>query len=302
MDLRQLRRFITVAELGSFNRAAELLAVSQPSLTRSIQLLEDSLDSRLFDRGARGVTLTTLGEQLLPHARIILSERDRALSAISALRGRSGGLVTVGADSSFAMRQLPAALGYMVERHPDIQIVVKEENFADMLDSVREGRLNLALGLRASYLPMGDLLFEQLKIESAGVMIRAGHPVLRRSAPPRLADLAAVPWIVTDQPLVVEGWSKMFLDDGVPVPSIALRTSSLQVTKACILSGNFVALGNHTSYSDEIDAGLVHALDLGYPRYERPAGLFRRAGGKLSPAERAFIAILHEVCGELDAA
>lgn len=301
MDLRQLRRFITVAELGSFNRAAEVLAVSQPSLTRSIQLLEDSLDTRLFDRGARGVTLTTIGEQLLPHARIILSERDRALSAISALRGRSGGVVTVGADASFAMRQLPAALAYMVERHPDIQIVVKEENFADMLDSVREGRLNLALGLRASYLPMGDLLFEQLKIESAAVMIRAGHPLMQGS-PPRLSDLAAVPWIVTDQPLVVEGWSKMFLDDGVPVPPIALRTSSLQVTKACILSGNFVALGNHTSYADELDAGLVHALDLGYPRYERPAGLFRRAGGKLSPAERAFIAILHEVCGELGAA
>lgn len=301
MDLRQLRRFITVAELGSFNRAAEVLAVSQPSLTRSIQLLEDSLDTKLFDRGARGVTLTTIGEQLLPHARIILSERDRALSAISALRGRSGGIVTVGADASFAMRQLPAALSYMIERHPGIQVVVKEENFADMLDSVREGRLNLALGLRASYLPMGDLMFEQLKIESAGVMIRAGHPLLK-ARPPRLADLAAAPWIVTDQPLVVEHWAKMFLDDGVPVPAIALRTSSLQVTKACVLSGDFVALGNHTSYADEIDAGLVHALDLGYPRYERPAGLFRRAGGKLSPAERAFIAILHEVCGESGAA
>lgn len=291
-----------MAELGSFNRAAEVLAVSQPSLTRSIQLLEDSLDTKLFERGARGVVLTAIGEQLLPHARIILSERDRALAAISALRGRSGGTVTLGADASFTMRQLPIALAYMAERHPDTRIVVKEENFAEMLDSVREGRLNLALGLRASYLPTTDLLFEQLKIESGSVMIRAGHPLMQAGRIPKLADLLDAPWIVADQPLVIEGWSKMFLDEGLTVPPIALRTSSLQVTKACILSGDFVSLGNHTSYADVIDAGVLRSLDLGHPRYERPAGLFRRAGGKLSPAERAFIAILHEVCGELGAA
>jgi DNA-binding transcriptional LysR family regulator len=301
LDLRQLRRFITLAELGSFSRAAEVLAVSQPSLTRSIQLLEDSLDTKLFERGARGVVLTAIGEQLLPHAQIIMSERDRALAAISALRGRSSGTVTIGADASFTMRQLPIALSYMAERHPDIRIVVKEENFAEMLDSVRDGRLNLALGLRASYLPTADLLFEQLKIESGSVMIRAGHPLMQGRIP-TLKDLLDAPWIVADQPLVVEGWSKMFLDEGLAVPPIALRTSSLQVTKACILSGDFVALGNHTSYADVIDAGVLRELDLGHPRYERPAGLFRRAGGKLSAAERAFIAILHEVCGELGAA
>jgi DNA-binding transcriptional LysR family regulator len=298
LDFRQLRRFVTVAELGSFNRAAEVLAVSQPSLTRSIQLLEDSLDAKLFERGARGVVLTGIGEQLLPHARIILSERERALAVISASRGRSGGTVTIGADASFSMRQLPLALAHMAARHPHTQIVVKEENFAEMLDSVREGRLNLALGLRASYLPMTDLIFEQLKIESGSVMLRAGHPLMLGGVP-QLADLVDADWIVADQPLIVEGWSQMFLDEGLPVPQIALRTSSLQVTKGCILSGDFVSLGNHTSYGDEIDAGLVRSLDLGHPRYERPAGLFRRAGGKLSTAERAFIAILQEVCSEI---
>lgn len=298
MDLRQLKRFVTVAETGSFNRASELLAVSQPSLTRSIQLLEDGLDTRLFERGARGVTLTPVGEQLLPHARIILSEHDRALSAISAFRGRSGGTVTVGTDTSFSMREVPLALTYMAARHPHMQVVVKADPFGDMLDLVREGQLNLAIGLRASYLQTSDLLFEQLKIESSSVMIRAGHPKMQ-GKDPRLADLLDVPWIVADQPLLVEGWSQMFLDVGLSPPPIALRTSSLHVAKGCILSGDFVSLGNYTSFADEIDAGLLHMLDLGHPRYERPAGVFRRTGGKLAPAERAFIAILREVCGEL---
>jgi DNA-binding transcriptional LysR family regulator len=299
VDLKQLKRFVMVAERGSFNGAAEVLAVSQPSLTRSIQMLEDSLDAKLFERSVRGVVLTVIGEQLLPHARIILSERDRALAAISAFRGRSGGIVTVGSDASFSMRQLPVALAYMAERHPHTQIVVKEDNFADMLDSVREGRLNLALGLRSSYLPTSDLIFEQLKTESSSVMIRAGHPLMQGRTP-KLADLVNAAWIVADQPLVVEGWSQMFLDEGLDVPPIALRTSSLHVAKRCILSGDFVSLGNHTSYADEIDAGLLRALDLGHPRFQRPAGLFRREGGKLSSAERAFIAILQEVCGEVE--
>ena len=110
MDIRQLRRSVSVAELGSLNKAAEYLAVSQPSLTRSIQMMEETLDVQLFDRTARGIVLTRMGEELLPHARAILNERDRAIMAIQNLRGRGGETLSIGTEAAFATRRLPMAL------------------------------------------------------------------------------------------------------------------------------------------------------------------------------------------------
>ncbi|MET0238324.1 MAG: LysR family transcriptional regulator [Sphingobium sp.] len=297
MDIQQIKRFIAVAELGSFNRAADLLAVSQPSLTRSIQLLEAMLDARLFERGPRGVELTLIGEELLPHARLILHERDRAISTVSTLSRGARETVVIGTDAPFAMRRLPDALTRMSHLHPLTQIVVRDGNTRDMLNLLREGRLNLVLGAKAPNLDLDELAFEQLTLETASVMMRVGHPLLGQNVP-TLIDLVDAQWIVPDHPVLAEGWSQMFLGHDLPVPRIALRTSSLQLAKGCLLSGDYISLGDNSSYADEIEAGRLLAVDVGLSRYERPAGLFRRDGGKLTQGERALIRILHQVCSD----
>lgn len=287
MDIRQLTRFVTVAELGSFNKAADLLAVSQPSLTRSIQMLEEALDAQLFERSARGIVLTEMGEELLPHARVILNERDRAVAAIHGLRGRRHEHIAIGTESVFATRRLPMAIASMAVSHPQVQVSVVEGNLNRMLGALREGALSLVLGSRAPYLDMSDIDFEDLWLEGASVMMRADHPLLR-GEPPGWQELATARWIVSDNAVTMEGWSQMFSRSGISAPVPALRTSSLQLTKGCLLHGDFVSLGDLTSYVDEVDAGKIVVLDYGQQRYRRPAGLFRRAGSKLSASEKAF--------------
>lgn len=298
MDIRQIMRFVTVAELGSFNRAAQLLAVSQPSLTRSIQLLEQELDARLFERGARGAELTTFGEELLPRARMILIERDRAIAAIGALRGLGGGeRVAIGTDAIFATSRLPDALAELARRDNEACFRVIEGGVAELLPALREGRLSMVLGSRGSYLDIGDLVFEALVEEGASMLLRRDHPVLA-GGKPSLSDLVGARWIVPDQDNLVQGWSDMFIRQGLPVPPIALQTSSLQVVRRALLAGDFVSLGDHTTHAEAIAAGELVCLDIERPGYARPAGLFRRRGSKLSARERALISLLRQqACG-----
>jgi LysR family pca operon transcriptional activator len=297
LDLRQLKRFVAVAEARSFNKAAEILAVSQPSLTRSIQLLEDSLDSKLLERGPRGIYLTAMGEELLPYAKIILNERDRAIASLNDLRNQKGETIAIGTDDAFAARRLPLALSRIFGTHPKLKIRVTQGDFPQMLNLVREGKLDMALGSRAPYLDLTGLLFEPLADEAASILMRAGHPLLQAGSPSR-EDLLTARWIVSDQPTIIEGWSDMFRRWGLLAPPVSLYTSSPQLIKQCLLNSDFVSVCNYTTYAEQIETGLLIPVALGQPMYSRPCGLFRRAETKLSRSARAFIDLLRVICEE----
>lgn len=295
MDIRQLQRFIAVVEQGSINKAAQVLAVSQPSLSRSIAQLEQAIGTSLFERGPGGIAITPAGEEMLVHARVILSERARALAALQRLGGAEGETIAIGTDAAFAMHRLPRAIAAMAGGYPKVQFRVVEVAMKDMLGQLREGRLSLVLGSRAPFADLQDLQFEALTAESASVALRSDHPLMA-SGQPALKDLVGARWIVPDYPSVIEGWEQLFLQADLPVPPIALRTSSLQMTRACLLEGDYVSVSDHTPYADEVAAGRLVFIDMGFPRYQRPAGLFRRQSVRLTRAERALIALLREAC------
>src|SRR3954469_1012376 len=100
MELRQLRYFVAVAEELHFGRAAARLGIAQPPLSQQIQRLEATLDTRLFERSSRRVTLTEAGRSLLDSSRRILAQVDEALDATTrAGRGETGSLTVAFAAS-----------------------------------------------------------------------------------------------------------------------------------------------------------------------------------------------------------
>ena len=113
MDFKQIEYFVQVAELGSFTRAASVLRVAQPALSRQVRALEVDLRQTLFDRNGRGVTLTEAGKRLLAHGRGILQQVQRARQDLEDQRGAAsgavGGAAVVATAKSTESKVVPAA-------------------------------------------------------------------------------------------------------------------------------------------------------------------------------------------------
>ena len=107
MDLQQLRCFVAAVELRSISDAAKALDVSQPAVTRSLQNLEQSVDTTLLERTSRGVKPTAAGKIFYEHARGILSQVERSVSALARLKGEGPMTVEIGTTPSFVDHLLP---------------------------------------------------------------------------------------------------------------------------------------------------------------------------------------------------
>lgn len=145
MQIQQLRYFCAVARTSSFTRAAQQEHVAQPSLSQQIRKLEDELGSRLFDRLGRTVRLTQLGEAFLPRAEAIVRQVVDAKLEMQEMAGAERGRLVVGAIPTIAPYFLPAALSTFARKFPLAQISIVEEVTNELLDSVHDGVIDVAL-------------------------------------------------------------------------------------------------------------------------------------------------------------
>jgi LysR family hydrogen peroxide-inducible transcriptional activator len=139
--LRQLDYIVTVHRLGRFGLAAELLNVSQPSLSAQIARVEEELGIRLFERSRGGVQITAQGEEFVQRAQKILSDVQdlrRAMTSETLFSGR----LRLGVLPSIGPYLLPQVVKSLHKTHPDLRIIVREENTRDLEAGLRSGRLD----------------------------------------------------------------------------------------------------------------------------------------------------------------
>lgn len=143
LDIDLLRAFVSVADLGSFTRAAEALLRRQSTLSLQVKRLEDGLGRRLLDRSARRVRLTPAGEALLGEARHMLELNDRLLATLDlpVLEGR----VRLGTPEDFATTHLPQVLARFAETYPAVQLEVTCDLTMTLLGRFRHGDFDLVL-------------------------------------------------------------------------------------------------------------------------------------------------------------
>ncbi|MGO2515786.1 MAG: LysR family transcriptional regulator [Corynebacterium variabile] len=146
MELHQLRYFVTVVDEGSFTRAAETLFVAQPGVSAQVKRLEKEIGQSLLHRSRTGVTPTTAGEELLPHARAALAAVESGRQAVDALAGLTRGTVRLGTVPGLAPEPLDLAslLAGFHRQFPDIDLQLIEASAAELAERVRRGRLDVA--------------------------------------------------------------------------------------------------------------------------------------------------------------
>ena len=145
MNLRQLEYFVSVAELGSFSKAARALDVAQPALSRQVRALETDLREPLLLRNGRGVTLTEAGQRLLDHGNNLLQQVAQVREDMGAKRGEPVGRIAIALPPSIS-RQLTLPLIDLFRRHlPKARLTVVEGLSAHIAEWITTGRADLGL-------------------------------------------------------------------------------------------------------------------------------------------------------------
>lgn len=145
MNLEQLRGFVTVADLGHFTRAAELLHLAQPSLSRQISTLEHELGSALFHRARGHISVTAAGEALLPRARRMLADADAIRAEMAEIAGLTRGRVRLGATPTLCVSLVAEAMSVFHAAHPGIELQLVEAGSRVLIEQLGGGALDLAL-------------------------------------------------------------------------------------------------------------------------------------------------------------
>lgn len=238
MELRQLRYFSEVANVGSFLGAAERLDVAQPSLWRQVKALEAEFGVPLFERSGRGVVTTSAGLLLLPRAEQLLAQADALRLLSSELAHGRTGVVTVACAHPHVPRFLAPLIGRFHELHPGIHVAVHESAGLPSVEQVLSGDVDFVTGL-----PRNDERVGGHRLGDAQMIVVTAddHPWRRR---PRISasDLAGVPVLTGGPDSLTRRLLEPALRDSGMVLDIVLESSNAPTLVALARAGLGVAV------------------------------------------------------------
>jgi DNA-binding transcriptional LysR family regulator len=201
MELRHLRYFVTVAELGNLARAAQQLNVAQSALSRQIQDLERELGAPLLERLPRGMRATAAGRAFLEHARRALAEADAGTHAVREVAAGASGVIAIGtADWGLHAVRIGDAVACLRERAPGASVSFSPTAWTEQPAAVAAGRIDVGFcpAVHESDLPAA-LHAEPLGGEAVDrALISASHPLARQAAV-TLRELGELPMLLPER-------------------------------------------------------------------------------------------------------
>ncbi len=290
MDLRQLESFVAIAKRGSFTRAAEELYLSQPTLSGHIQSLESELETVLFNRSVKGVTLTEAGRILYIHALNILNTRDQAFFAMDRYKGRIIGELTIAASTVPQKCILPALLAAFNKKYPAIEFQIKHFDSKGVIDAITSG--NLDFGFVGSQTDYKDLAMMKV-CEDSLLLIAPNRGKYARIKKDSLAweEIASERFIVREEgsatkDLFFKGLHKMGIDTQ-NLNIVAVIEDSNTIIE-CVREGLGLAVISELMVGEAIKAGQVRGFYLSRLEMERQFYFIHHKKRALNPLDRAF--------------
>ena len=250
MEFRQLRSFRTVANLLSFNKAADHLHYAQSSISAQIQALEEELGVRLFDRLGRKVQLTEMGIQLLHYTDKILALVDETHSEVAGHKEPQGAL-TIRIPETVGVHRLPAVIKDFHSAFPKVKLNFITCTVEGLEKDLRRGITDLAF-LLAESISAADLLVETVAFESVVLVAGPNHPLAaKRSVHTR--DLAGATILFSRVDCSYRRIFEQMLDQEEVREFNRLEFYSVEALKRCVMAGVGIAVIPEIAVAEEAE-------------------------------------------------
>lgn len=291
MELRQLSHFLAVVDAGSLTLAADRVSVTQQALSKSLARLEAELGGKLFERAARGMALSRLGDAIAEHARQVLADAGRLRHAASAELGLQRGRLVVGLSPIAASSQLGDRVMRFAERYPRVRIDVESGIDRDFVAQLHRGEIDVAISSQTAE-QTDSVLLEQLAVARWGVTGSADNALL--AAAGNLADLAKARWIIGRNTALLDAQiGESFANAGIAPPRPGIMTTSVLFTLQALRHSQCLAILPQSLCEDRPE---LQWRDLGNGAWTTPIYLMRR---KRALIDDLIKALLHELGSQI---
>ncbi|MFV0302281.1 MAG: hydrogen peroxide-inducible genes activator [Paracoccus sp. (in: a-proteobacteria)] len=293
LTLRHLRYFEALARWGHFGRAAESLAISQPALSVQMKELEEILGTPLLERGARQVTLTSLGEEFSQRARGILQSVAELGDLARASDSPLTGVLRLGVIPTVAPYLLPATIKLLALRHPDLDPHPREAVTQKLIDDLLEGRLDtaiVALPVSENALHEEDLFDEEFLLVRP--LIDAQKPV------PRPENLREMRLLLLEEGHCFREQALSYCSPTPSQPRDLMEGSSLTTLVQMVGAGIGVTLIPEMAMALETRNAPVCIAPLPEPRPTRRIGMVWRKSSPLFGQMRQIAHIVRDAAQE----
>lgn len=281
-DLRLLRHARALAEEGSFAKAARVLHITQPALSRSIRDLEERVGFQMFDRSGSRVVPTDLGHAFVDRARDLLAHAEALDREVALLKGSERGKLNVGVGPYTGAMFMGAALGAFMAAHPAVAVAVATDHWANLLDLLRRREIDIVVGQPPSPADATDVAITRLHDRVGVFIVRAGHPLTAVPAP-SIEDVASYP--IATSARVGAGIAEVLRKaraGGRTTPA-DLACASFPLMKEALQHTDHVLLATLTMVEDAVCAGTLARLPLRDPRIASSFAVMRLASRTLPP-------------------
>jgi DNA-binding transcriptional LysR family regulator len=292
MDLWQLHVFCKVIEHSSFSIAANIVHLSQPTVSSHIKDLEDHLGCRLIDRLPKKVVPTKAGELLYTYACRLLSLRDEAERALSAFQGTIKGELLIGGSTIPGVYILPKLIGAFIKAYPDVRVCLEMGDTEKIIHAALMGRLEL--GVVGAKSDDHRVLQEPLLEDELQLVVPADHKWAQKKSI-SLGQVKKEPFIMREPGSgTLKSIQLHLAKKGCRIEdfNVTAQMGSTEAIRQAIKNNIGVSILSRLAVSDDLETGRLAALEIQGVSFKRHFYLVRARHRTPTPAGRVFIDFL----------
>lgn len=289
IDLFYLKTFVAVTRTRSFRIAAERNSITQPAVSNHIRILEEKLDSVLFERRGKGVALTPAGAALLPYAENILKQYEEAKMHVRELDNKFKGTIRIATIYSVGLYEMKPAVQKFLKKYPHVSLHIEYQQNAAIYEMVVNRTVDFGM---VAFPQKKNGIVAQTFVEDELVLAQSPQHRLIRKKTIGLGDMDGVGFIAFASATPTGRVIQRFFTDKNIRPNILHEYDNIELIKSTVILGLGCALLPHNAIRRELKERALEVVHVDGLQIKRPLGILYPSGKVFTKTTRTFYEML----------